>query len=213
MAHRALLLVDLQNDFCAGGALAVPEGDSTVEVANALIDWSLARGEPIVASQDWHPADHGSFASQHQVEPYTVGDLDGLAQTFWPDHCVQHSEGAVLHPLLKQQAIAAVFHKGQNRVIDSYSAFFDNGHRQKTELDGWLRGQGIVELTVLGLATDYCVKFTVLDALALGYAVNVITDGCRGVNLQPQDSSQAFMEMAAAGATLYTLDDWRETHA
>ncbi len=91
-------------------------------------------------------------------------------------------------------------------IIDSYSAFFDNGHRQKTELDGWLRGQGIVELTVLGLATDYCVKFTVLDALALGYAVNVITDGCRGVNLQPQDSSQAFMEMAAAGATLYTLD-------
>ena len=142
-----------QNDFCAGGALAVPEGDSTVDVANALIDWSLARGEPIVASQDWHPADHGSFASQHQVEPYTVGDLDGLAQTFWPDHCVQHSEGAALHPLLKQQAIAAVFHKGQNRIIDSYSAFFDNGHRQKTELDGWLRGQGIVELTVLGLAT------------------------------------------------------------
>lgn len=85
MAHRALLLVDLQNDFCAGGALAVPEGDSTVDVANALIDWSLARGEPIVASQDWHPADHGSFASQHQVEPYTEGELDGLAQTFWPD--------------------------------------------------------------------------------------------------------------------------------
>ncbi len=130
------------------------------------------------------------------MEPYTEGELDGLAQTFWPDHCVQHSEGAALHPLLKQQAIAAVFHKGQNRIIDSYSAFFDNGHRQKTELDGWLRGQGIVELTVLGLATDYCVKFTVLDALALGYAVNVITDGCRGVNLQPQDSSQAFMEMA-----------------
>ncbi|MBN0669306.1 isochorismatase family protein, partial [Pseudomonas aeruginosa] len=94
-------------------------------------------------------ADHGSFASQHQVEPYTEGELDGLAQTFWPDHCVQHSEGAALHPLLKQQAIAAVFHKGQNRSIDSYSAFFDNGHRQKTELDGWLRGQGIVELTVL----------------------------------------------------------------
>lgn len=107
----------------AGGALAVPEGDSTVEVANALIDWSLARGEPIVASQDWHPADHGSFASQHQVAPYTQGELDGLAQTFWPDHCVQHSEGAALHPLLKQQAINAVFHKGQNRVIDSYSAF------------------------------------------------------------------------------------------
>ncbi len=150
--------------------------------------WRAA--SPSSPAEDWHPADHGSFASQHRVEPYTEGELDGLAQTFWPDHCVQHSEGAALHPLLKQQAIAAVFHKGQNRSIDSYSAFFDNGHRQKTELDGWLRGQGIVELTVLGLATDYCVKFTVLDAPALGYAVNVITDGCRGVNLQPQDSSR-----------------------
>ena len=143
MTQRALLLVDLQNDFCAGGALAVPQGDSTVDIANRLIEWSLARGETVVASQDWHPANHGSFASQHQVEPYTLGELDGLAQTFWPDHCIQNSEGAALHPLLKQQAINAVFHKGQNRVIDSYSAFFDNGHRQKTELDGWLRGQGV----------------------------------------------------------------------
>ncbi len=163
MAHRALLLVDLQNDFCAGGALAVPEGDSTVEVANALIDWSRRAASPS------SPAVTGirritAVSPASTREPYTEGELDGLAQTFWPDHCVQHSEGAALHPLLKQQAIAAVFHKGQNRLIDSYSAFFDNGHRQKTELDGWLRGQGIVELTVLGLATDYCVKFTVLDA-------------------------------------------------
>lgn len=134
MTQRALLLVDLQNDFCAGGALAVPQGDSTVDVANRLIDWSLTRGETVVASQDWHPANHGSFASQHQVEPYTQGELDGLAQTFWPDHCVQNSEGAALHPLLKQQHIAAVFHKGENPAIDSYSAFFDNGHRQKRSL-------------------------------------------------------------------------------
>lgn len=211
MSHRALLLVDLQNDFCAGGALAVPEGDSTIDIANQLIDWSLARGDAIIASQDWHPANHGSFASQHQAVPYAQGELDGLPQTFWPDHCVQHSDGAALHPLLKQQAINAVFHKGQNPVIDSYSAFFDNGHRQKTELDGWLRAHGVTELNILGLATDYCVKFTVLDALDLGYTVNVITDGCRGVNLQPQDSAVAFMEMAAAGATLYTLDDWLET--
>ena len=211
MTQRALLLVDLQNDFCAGGALAVPQGDSTVDVANRLIDWSLQRGETVVASQDWHPANHGSFASQHQVEPYTQGELDGLKQTFWPDHCVQNSEGAALHPLLKQQDIAAVFHKGENPSIDSYSAFFDNGHRQKTRLDAWLRERGINELTVLGLATDYCVKFTVLDALNLGYTVNVITDGCRGVNIQPQDSNLAFMEMADAGATLYTLADWEET--
>ena len=106
-----------------------------------------------------------------------------------------------------------MFHKGENPVIDSYSAFFDNGHRQKTQLDAWLRERGIDELTVLGLATDYCVKFTVLDALNLGYSVNVITDGCRGVNIQPQDSAHAFMEMSAAGATLYTLADWEETQA
>ena len=178
-----------------------------------MIDHCLARGETVVASQDWHPANHGSFASQHQVEPYTQGQLDGLVQTFWPDHCVQNGEGAALHPLLQQQAIAAVFHKGENPAIDSYSAFFDNGHRQKTRLDEWLRQREITDLIILGLATDYCVKFTVLDALNLGYTVNVITDGCRGVNLQPQDSAHAFMEMAAAGATLYTLDDWLETQA
>lgn len=213
MNRQALLLVDIQNDFCAGGALAVPEGDSTVEVANALIGWCQAREIPVIASQDWHPAHHGSFASQHQVAPYSQGQLDGLAQTFWPDHCVQHSEGAQLHPLLNQQAIAAVFHKGESANIDSYSAFFDNGHRQETRLNDWLRAHQIDTLIILGLATDYCVKFTVLDALKLGYTVNVITDGCRGVNLQPQDSAQAFMDMAAEGATLYTLDDWRETQA
>lgn len=211
MKQRALLLVDLQNDFCAGGALAVYEGDSTVDVANTLIDWCEARGEAVLATQDWHPAHHGSFASQHNVEPFTQGELDGLPQTFWPDHCVQESEGAQLHPLLNRAAVQATIRKGENPAIDSYSAFFDNGHRQKTGLDAWLRQRDIVELIVMGLATDYCVKFTVLDALQLGYTVNVITDGCRGVNVQPQDSAQAFMEMAAAGATLYTLADWQET--
>lgn len=208
MTHRALLLVDLQNDFCAGGALAVADGDSTIDVANLLIRAAKILGDTVVASQDWHPANHGSFASQHNVEPYTQGTLDGLAQTFWPDHCIQDSDGAAFHPLLAQHDIDAVFHKGESVNIDSYSAFFDNGHRQKTGLDAWLRAHEINELIVLGLATDYCVKFTVLDALALGYTVNVITDGCRGVNIQPQDSANAFMEMAAEGATLYTLDDW-----
>lgn len=210
MSKRALLLVDLQNDFCAGGALAVAEGDSAIDVANVLIQAAKLRGDAVIASQDWHPANHGSFASQHGVEPYSQGTLDGLAQTFWPDHCVQNTEGAALHPLLAQKEIDAVFHKGENIKIDSYSAFFDNGHRQKTALDAWLREQTIDELIILGLATDYCVKFTVLDALSLGYTVNVITDGCRGVNIQPQDSANAFMEMATAGATLYTLDDWLE---
>ena len=208
---RALLLVDLQNDFCAGGALAVPEGDSTVDVANRLIDWCSLRGEKVVSSLDWHPANHGSFASQHQVAPYTQGQLDGLAQTFWPDHCVQNSQGAALHPLLNLHGIDKTFYKGENPQVDSYSAFFDNGRRQATELNAWLVQQRITDLIIMGLATDYCVKFTVFDALELGYTVNVIIDGCRGVNIQPQDSTQAFMEMAAAGATLYTLADWEET--
>lgn len=211
MTHRALLLVDLQNDFCAGGALAVPEGDNTVDIANQLINWCQSRDIPVIASQDWHPANHGSFASQHQVAVYSQGMLDGLPQTFWPDHCVQNSEGAALHPLLKQKAINRIFHKGENPLVDSYSAFFDNGQRQKTTLDEWLREHNIGELIIMGLATDYCVKFTVLDALQLGYRVNVITDGCRGVNINPQDSAQAFMEMSVAGATLYTLADWQET--
>ena len=208
---RALLLVDLQNDFCAGGALAVPQGDSTIDIANRLIDWCAVRGDTVVASLDWHPATHGSFASQHQVEPYSQGQLDGLAQTFWPDHCVQNSEGAALHPLLNQRAISQTFTKGENLLVDSYSAFFDNGRRQATALNAWLLEHRIAELIIMGLATDYCVKFTVLDALDLGYTVSVITDGCRGVNIHPQDSAEAFMEMAAAGATLYTLDDWLET--
>lgn len=208
---RALLLVDLQNDFCAGGALAVPQGDSTIDIANRLIDLCTVRGDTVVASLDWHPANHGSFASQHQVEPYSQGQLDGLAQTFWPDHCVQNSEGAALHPLLNQRAISQTFTKGENPLVDSYSAFFDNGRRQATALNAWLLEHRIAELIIMGLATDYCVKFTVLDALDLGYTVSVITDGCRGVNIHPQDSAEAFMEMAAAGATLYTLDDWLET--
>ncbi|SCC40172.1 bifunctional nicotinamidase/pyrazinamidase [Kosakonia oryziphila] len=213
MTQRALLLVDIQNDFCAGGALAVAEGDNTVDIANTLIDWCKSRGDAVLASQDWHPANHGSFASQHGVAPFSTGELDGLAQTFWPDHCVQNSDGAALHPLLNQQAIDEVFRKGEDPRIDSYSAFFDNDHRKATALHGWLQQHGIRELIVLGLATDYCVKFSVLDALRLGYDVSVITDGCRGVNIQPQDSTRAFMEMAVEGATLYTLADWQETHA
>ncbi|WP_455427867.1 bifunctional nicotinamidase/pyrazinamidase [Dryocola sp. LX212] len=208
MNKRALLLVDLQNDFCAGGALAVPEGDSTIDVANAMIDYAKARGELVIASQDWHPANHGSFASVQATEPYTQGELDGYPQTWWPDHCIQNGDGAALHPLLNAESIDAIFHKGENPAIDSYSAFFDNGRRQKTGLDAWLRERGVSALAILGLATDYCVKFTVLDALDLGYEVTVITDGCRGVNISPQDSLLAFQDMSAAGAGLMTLSDF-----
>jgi len=205
---RALLMVDLQNDFCAGGALAVPDGDSTIDVANALMTYCKARGDADLATQDWHPANHGSFASVQKTEPYTQGKLDGLRQTWWPDHCVQNNAGAELHPLLNTQDIDAVFQKGEHPLVDSYSGFFDNGHRQKTQLDDWLFRHEVKHLIVMGLATDYCVKFTVLDALSLGYEVTVITDGCRGVNLHPQDSLRAFQDMSAAGATLMTLADF-----
>lgn len=208
MHKCALLLVDLQNDFCAGGSLAVPDGDSTIAIANEMIAHCKVRGALIVATQDWHLANHGSFASVQGTEPYTLGELDGYPQIWWPDHCVQNTPGAELHPLLNSKEVDAVFHKGENLLIDSYSAFYDNGHRQKTELDAWLSARGIAELIVLGLATDYCVKFTVLDALELGYKVTVITDGCRGVNINSQDSLMAFQDMSAAGATLTTLVDF-----
>ncbi|WP_145576192.1 bifunctional nicotinamidase/pyrazinamidase [Yersinia alsatica] len=203
--NAALLLIDLQNDFCPGGALAVGEGDRVIAVANEAINACLAQKIPVIASQDWHPAEHRSFAINSNAVPGTVGELEGLTQVWWPVHCVQDKPGAALHPLLNQAAITAIFRKGQDPDIDSYSAFFDNGRRAKTPLDDWLQQHGIKSLFILGLATDYCVKYTVLDALALGYQTTVISDGCRGVNLQPQDSQQAFDAMRDAGASIQTL--------
>lgn len=203
--NTALLLIDLQNDFCHGGALAVKDSDATIAVANQAMAASAARGEPVVASQDWHPADHRSFAVNSHSEVGTLGELEGLPQIWWPVHCVQGSHGAAFHPQLHQQAITQVVKKGLDPAIDSYSAFFDNGHRAATALDGWLKANNIRQLAVMGLATDYCVKFTVLDALLLGYSVKVIVDGCRGVNLQPDDSELALQTMHQAGAELITL--------
>lgn len=205
MSQQALLLVDLQNDFCAGGALAVAEGSQTVSIANQLIDLFQSHGNKIIATQDWHPADHGSFASVQKTTPFQQGILAGLTQTWWPNHCIQHSHGAEFHPQLNITAVSHIAQKGSQQEIDSYSAFFDNGHRHNTGLDEWLRQRHVSSLVIMGLATDYCVKYTVLDALTLGYQVIVITEGCRGVNLQPSDSEQALKEMAEAGAQLMTL--------
>ncbi|PKH26875.1 nicotinamidase/pyrazinamidase [Enterobacterales bacterium CwR94] len=200
--RRALLLVDLQNDFCPGGALAVRRGDEVISVANRLADDFRQGGHLVVASQDWHPENHGSFASTAQSTPMTLGELNGLAQVWWPDHCIQHQAGAAFHPALHTQLIDQVFRKGEDAAVDSYSAFFDNDHRHKTGLDAWLRANNITQLTVMGLATDYCVKFTVLDALHLGYNVEVVQAGCRGVDLQPGDSQRALAEMQSKGAQL-----------
>ncbi|MDT0176708.1 bifunctional nicotinamidase/pyrazinamidase [Enterobacter sp. BRE11] len=199
---QALIIIDIQNDFCPGGPMAVHEGDMTVPVANRYAREFRARGECVLALQDWHPANHGSFASVSGEPVYTLGELNGLAQIWWPDHGIQGSAGAELHPDLDRSLIDAVFHKGQDVDVDSYSAFFDNGHRRKTELDSWLQARAITHLVMLGIATDYCVKYSVLDALELGYQVTVVKEGCRGVNLSPEDSDIAFAQMKAQGAVL-----------
>lgn len=196
---EALLLVDIQNDFCAGGALAVPDGDAVVPVANAL----APRYELVVATRDFHPASHLSFAVNHPgKQPYEMTDLDGLPQVLWPPHCVQGTRGAELHPGLDQRDIARVFTKGTDPRIDSYSAFFDNGHRKSTGLGDFLRERGVTDLVVLGLATDYCVKWTALDARSLGFGVRVVEDGCRGVGLGPDDVPNALQELRAAGVQI-----------
>jgi nicotinamidase/pyrazinamidase len=197
---NVLLLIDIQNDFLPpAGALAVPEGDQVIAVANAAIE----QGDLVVATQDWHPAGHGSFASQHEgVEIGQLFELDGLPQIAWPDHCIQGSRGAEFAAGLHTDNIAHVSRKGTDRRIDSYSGFFDNGHRKATDLHDYLQSVGASELRVMGLAADYCVKFTVLDALDLGYRVQVVLDGCRGVDLHPGDVERAIAEMKQAGATV-----------
>lgn len=198
---RALILVDIQNDFVPGGALAVPEGDAVVPVANAL----APRFSLVAASQDWHPVGHGSFASAHAgMAPGGVVDLSGIEQVLWPDHCVQNTPGASFHSGLDVAVIDHVVRKGTDPGIDSYSAFFDNGHRKDTGLAMFLEQRCAEELVILGLATDYCVKATALDALGLGFGVTVIADGCRAVDLAPGDGEQAFAKMRSAGARIIT---------
>ena len=194
---RALILVDLQYDFMPGGALAVPDGDAVVAVANRLMPCF----DLVVASQDWHPANHGSFASQHEGrKPGDVIEMDGLEQILWPDHCVQQSNGANLHRELSSTGIDRIFQKGTDPRIDSYSTFFDNAHRKDTGLGDYLKQQGATELFLMGLATDYCIKFSALDARKLGFETKVIEDGCRGIELNPGDVVRAFEAMREAGA-------------
>lgn len=196
---RALILVDLQYDFCPGGALAVASGDQTVAVACKLLPYFST----VAATQDWHPADHASFATEHPGKrPGELIELHGLPQVLWPPHCVQGTRGAALHDDLPRDRITEVFPKGTDRTIDSYSGFFDNGRKKPTGLAEWLRERWITRVYVMGLATDYCVKATVLDARELGFETWVIEDGCRAVELVPGDSDRALAAMRAAGATI-----------
>jgi len=199
VTKRALVLVDLQYDFMPGGALAVAHGDDTLPVAQRM----MTTFDTVVATQDWHPREHGSFAANHAgTKPYEQIDLNGLSQVLWPVHCVQGSHGAELHAAVDATRITKVFRKGTDPGVDSYSGFHDNGHRKSTGLGDWLREQKIDQLYVLGLATDYCVKFTALDARAEGFEVFLIEDGCRGVELAAGDSDKAIAQMREAGVTI-----------
>ena len=196
---KALILVDIQNDFLPGGALAVPDGDAVIPMANQL----QAAFPIVVATQDWHPANHGSFAANHPGKKvFEQIELNGLPQTLWPVHCVQNSAGAALGAKLSQNRVAKIFRKGTNAGIDSYSSLFDNAHRKSTGLGEWLKEKGVSEVYICGLATDYCVKFSALDAMRFGFKTSVIEDACRGVNLGPDDVKNAVLEMRRAGVNI-----------
>jgi nicotinamidase/pyrazinamidase len=195
---KALLLVDIQNGFCPGGNLPVPNGDQVVPVANKLID--SGKYDLIVASQDWHPPGHGSFASSHPgKKPFEMGELSGKVQMMWPDHCIKNTLDAELHPMLKSEEIDLIQQKGENPLVDSYSAFRDNDQDASTGLSDFLEDQGVTELDVCGLATDYCVKFSALDALEMmpGVKVRFIEDASRGIT--PEGVAAAIDEMHARG--------------
>ncbi|RAP41685.1 nicotinamidase [Rhodovulum viride] len=179
-ANEALIVVDIQNDFCTGGALAVPGGEEIIARVNALLDEFQLR----VFTQDWHPADHGSFADNHEGrKPYEVIDMPYGSQILWPVHCVAETGGAAFHPDLDVAKADHVVRKGTNPAIDSYSAFFENDHETPTGLDDYLSSKGIEKVTLVGLATDFCVLYSALDANRLGYAVTVLEGACRGIDL------------------------------
>lgn len=203
---EALLLTDIQNDFLPGGALEVNHGDAILPIVNQLIK----KFKLVIATQDWHPADHKSFASNHTTRK--VGDiikLNGLDQILWPDHCVQGSFGAELSEKLDTSTLTKIFLKGTDTQIDSYSGFFDNGHLKSTGLSDYLKDLNVDKIYITGLATDYCVKYTALDAMQEGFKTWVVVDGTRAVNLHLGDFEKAIKEMEAAGVKIVSSEDLR----
>lgn len=176
---NTLIIIDAQNDFMPGGSLAVPDGDKIIPTINALQE----HFDLVIATQDWHPEDHGSFASAHAgKQAFDKTQLNGLEQILWPDHCVQKSKGADFHPDLEQASIEAIFRKGMDPGIDSYSGFYDNGHKKNTGLTGYLRERGAKELYFCGLAADVCVQYSVRDAIREGFSARLITDATRAID-------------------------------
>ncbi len=197
-AIHALLVIDVQNDFCPGGALAVNDGDAIVPGVNAL----MAEFDAVILTQDWHPASHSSFASRHPGKtPLELIDMPYGPQVLWPDHCVQGSEGAAFHPDLDTNRANLIIRKGFRPAIDSYSAFFENDHATPTGLEGYLRTRGIDMLTLVGLATDFCVNYSAVDAGKLGFDVTVRLDLCRAIDLDGSLET-AMDDMRAAGVSL-----------
>ncbi len=200
----ALLIVDLQNDFLPGGALGVKDGDKVLPIVNNLLKHPF---NAILATKDWHPSDHGSFAANHGKKVNETIDLNGLKQILWPVHCVQGTKGAEFSKEWNYSKVEKVFLKGTEKNVDSYSAFFDNGHQHSTGLHEFLQSQGLKEIYIAGLTTEYCVKYSVLDALKLNYIVYVVIDACKPVNLSPYDGELAVQEMLQAGAhIMYSID-------
>lgn len=194
---RTLIIIDVQHDFLPGGALAVPGGDRVIPALNQAV----AAFDLVVATQDWHPPDHGSFASSHPGRrPGELITLAGRPQILWPAHCVQGTRGAELHPQLDLRRAEAIIRKGTAREVDSYSAFFDNAQERSTGLADYLRGRGARALWLAGLATDYCVKASVLDALRLGFVAHVLAAACAAVDLTPGDGERALAALGQAGA-------------
>jgi len=201
---RALLIVDVQNDFCPGGSLAVNEGDQVVDVINHLMPFF----DRVVGTQDWHPKGHVSFASNYPGKNVLdIVDAGGIQQVLWPDHCVQGTQGAELFPRLEIGGIELILRKGLRRNLDSYSAFFENDHITDTGLRFYLSGLGARQIFLCGLATDYCVRSSALDACKLGFEVTVIRDACRGVDYPKGSVGQALAEMKAAGVRLISSTD------
>lgn len=195
---KALILVDIQNDFCPNGALAVNDGDKIIPIVNSIMN----KFEHIIATQDWHPINHISFASNNDKNIGDLIEINGQPQVMWPNHCIQNSRGAEFLESLDSSKITKIFQKGTDKNVDSYSGFFDNDHKSETGLNSYLKSQGIDEIYITGLATDYCVKYTVLDALKLNFKTNLIIDAVRGVNLNPQDVENSIKEMENYGAKI-----------
>ncbi len=198
---KALIIVDLQNDFMPGGPLGVPGADELASIINPLMEkFSL-----VIATQDWHPVNHCSFAKNHfGKKAGDVVNIKGITQILWPVHCLRDTSGAELVASLNKKPIASHFYKGTDQGIDSYSVFFDNAHLRSTGLGDYLKSRGITDVYLAGVATDYCVLYSAIDALDLGFKVHIILDACRGINLQPGNVDKALAAIAARGGEIIT---------